>query len=1253
MQEPQGTSQLVATLPLEKIIEVESSLLVIHPGTQVTDVLRRVAETTNSVLGGNFCVVQPYDQKTDRFLVEQFTAGGATKAEGFKWTEPRLYPYGAARTALMEGLLVVENYDEENRPFIAQAPGMIKGAFRDVADIKAALGIRLEVGGEWLGVLFVNYPEPHTFTDEEKRVARFFAVQAANAIHNARVYEREQKAHELAETLREVSIILTVPSDLPTVLELILKQLGRVVHYDGAIIGLVEGDTLVSRAAMGFRDKGAVLSFSLNIGEDKIFQQMLRGRRPIVIPDVRTDSTWKPVPTVDWVRSWVGAPLQIEDKVIGQIGLYKKEPDFYSEDDVLIIQAFVNQVAVAVRTATLFEETSKYADSRAKLLEIAQTLTSAITEPELVLQETIQRTVKLLDVTRGAIILYENGAGRLVAAFDTRFGTVQSGISLRFPDSPLQQKVRSAGYPIMLVDVATDTLLSSFEREQFTEYGIKSSLLLPLIARGRALGSIGLDETRYIREFSPKEQELAQILADLAAVAIDNSRIYGVAERELSAVILVAQNLMREALRPSIQIDHFLSYVMEQTLVLLEFDAGWLLLREGDWVKIVATDEHHRDDIGRSFLIEDCISGTSMLQKKTINIPDLANMPQEHKRVYKAPLTGKTTNSELVAPLMVGTKAIGAFNIESDRLAAFEPRHAEMLRLLSDHVALAIELARSREEAAAFSRIGLDLSRETEMDAVVRSVLRYALRLVHRQLGEKEQREQRGYGQVLLREGEKLVIRYTTNDPPTDLNMNADINKCVSGLAVLERKPIIVPNVEKPDYYVVESVETPSGLEDEMVARATDRPRYQRALEANKASMYAEFAVPLLANDVIIGVLNVETPRTSGFTAEQRESLTSFARSNAARFAETFLGQRDILHELLEGALVRTDTTFGQIMHLKGEELIIEQTTGGERIGTRLQVNTSVTGRAVLTGRPVYVPKVAEDPDYQRYLGEEMKSELAIPLLLADEVIGVLNVESPIPGFFTLEQAHTLETFAGQAAVAIDRAKRFEGRRLAEIGGLAGDIVHRLNNPIGATSMRLELFQGHDSYPKLLLDYPYVGNFVERTERDIRNAKAIIQELRTQLKGKEPGPTALIPAISDALSKAELPGHIKVRSLLPDQNIQVIANDRLINVFWNLFDNARKAMPSGGELTITADTASDDQWVIVRVQDTGMGIEPWRRDLVFELGETTAADSHAPARGYGLSWAKDQVMSFGGTIEVEDSKPGVGTCMKLKLHKAK
>ena len=193
---------------------------------------------------------------------------------------------------------------------------------------------------------------------------------------------------------------------------------------------------------------------------------------------------------------------------------------------------------------------------------------------------------------------------------------------------------------------------------------------------------------------------------------------------------------------------------------------------------------------------------------------------------------------------------------------------------------------------------------------------------------------------------------------------------------------------------------------------------------------------------------------------------------------------------------------------------MIVATTGGEPIGTRVALGRVGERRSCWrVGKPHYVPDVDADARYCRYLGEEMKSELAVPLISGETVLGVLNLESPAPGFFTAEHAQILQALAGQAAVAVERARRFEVERLAAIGGLAGDIVHRLNNPLGALSGWVDLLKRKDFYGELIEKYPYVEQFVGRART--RHQAREVDRPGTAGGAEAPRPCAGDPAGGD------------------------------------------------------------------------------------------------------------------------------------------
>lgn len=643
----------------------------------------------------------------------------------------------------------------------------------------------------------------------------------------------------------------------------------------------------------------------------------------------------------------------------------------------------------------------------------------------------------------------------------------------------------------------------------------------------------------------------------------------------------------------------------------------------------------------------------SVTRKEPILINDLENISDiELSPLYQSPTGPKKMMSELVVPLMIGNEAIGAFNIESEVKNSFRNRHKEMLKLLSTQVAHAIELARLRQTTRLLSDLELELSRKTEMSEVLDSIIKGAIELVHG--------ASKGYGQILLLEQNQLVTRYTTNrhqetgEPPDDLNRPYGLMECNSGIAVREKKPIIFPQTDELEYFVIHIAESETGRQGFAERRILQKVLYKRALEAEKEKIAAEYAIPIFSTqNNIVGVVNIETPKKEGFDQHEQNELDNYVRQVSRNLVSAFeLSEQDELNRLLKSILARANTKFGQILRLaeesNGEELIIDATTGGEPLHTRIRVDDSISGECVQEKAPRYIPDVSRHGKYKRFLGEEMKSELVIPLIIEKDVIGVLNLESSIPFYYSINHAIILEAFAAQASVAIDRAKKFQGITLSEIGAIAGDVVHRLNNPLGAISTRIELFRG--KYKDTIETDQYLSQFISRTERDLKDSKEIIQELRKTYKKGAPTSTNLLESVKKGLESLDMPEGVRLVVEI-EASLEVVASERLPYIIWNLLDNARKAVLRAkrdvGQIVISA--TKKQGWAIIKITDNGIGIPPAQIDLIWDPDITTTTDSDAPAHGLGLYWTKAMIESYGGEIGVE-SELGIGTHFTIKLR---
>ena len=228
-------------------------------------------------------------------------------------------------------------------------------------------------------------------------------------------------------------------------------------------------------------------------------------------------------------------------------------------------------------------------------------------------------------------------------------------------------------------------------------------------------------------------------------------------------------------------------------------------------------------------------------------------------------------------------------------------------------------------------------------------------------------------------------------------------------------------------------------------------PRYLNALDA----VQSELAVPLVLQGRVVGVLDIESSQRDYFTRDQQNILTMVATriataienarlfERARRQADTLLLLNEVARETnslldVEGVLRRAAEMVKRVIDyqifailLYDEEARVFRHRLNVKFGQHIQVRSvvapheGIVGAAATLRRPIVVPDVSFDPRYIS-LNPETRSELAIPLLYKNRVIGVLDIESPQLNYFTADHVQALSILASHLAVSIENARLYE-----------------------------------------------------------------------------------------------------------------------------------------------------------------------------------------------------------------------------------
>jgi signal transduction histidine kinase len=323
------------------------------------------------------------------------------------------------------------------------------------------------------------------------------------------------------------------------------------------------------------------------------------------------------------------------------------------------------------------------------------------------------------------------------------------------------------------------------------------------------------------------------------------------------------------------------------------------------------------------------------------------------------------------------------------------------------------------------------------------------------------------------------------------------------------------------------------------------------------------------------------------------------------------------------------------------------------------------TGRAILTGCPVHIPDVRQDPEYELHgiLGAGLRSIVAVPMLRDGIAIGTVTLHTwATPRPFSDAQISLVQTFADQAVIAIENVRLFkeiaDKSRQLEVASqhkseFLANMSHELRTPLNAIIGFSEVLSDrmfgelNEKQEEYLKDIYASGTHLLSLINDILDLSKI-EAGRMELELTDFDlPTAIENALMLVRERAGRRS-IALQTSIDNRLGQIQADERKVRqVVLNLLSNAIKFTPEGGRIDVGA--VAKDGFVEVSVTDTGIGIAPEDQEKVFEeFRQVGTAAKKVEGTGLGLTLCRKFVELHGGKIWVK-SQLGQGSTFTFTI----
>jgi len=713
--------------------------------------------------------------------------------------------------------------------------------------------------------------------------------------------------------------------------------------------------------------------------------------------------------------------------------------------------------------------------------------------------------------------------------------------------------------------------------------------------------------------------------------------------KELSTLLEISHNLAS-----TLDLEALSNQVLDQLGEVINYQAASVMIKEDQILRVLAYRGPipEKRALNIKFSLQETLANQEVIiGKEPVIIDDIQEDTPLGKGVREA--AGEeieTTYSYLRCwmgvPLLIKGEVVGMLTLDSNEPGYYGEAEADITMAFANQVAVAVDNARlfSRaqqraDESETLAAVQRAITSRLDPETVLQLIADEARRLTDTDISA-----------VYLLDDDQLEISYVSGDVPEEIiGQTMEVENSVAGQAVRNQTLVLIPDT----------------WADERVDRTI----------ADQVQARSLLIVPLISGEGTIGTITVANRTPGGFDAEDERLLTSLASNAVISLENARLyqaeqdrrqvaeGLRDILAILnsdrpVEDILAQVNQQAVQLLQADAGAIyaLVEDSSligvvSSFRMPAAFSTFNSIplsdapAARSVLAGEPYLMEDIEQQQDpstlgggqLSQMIREHFKASLTLPITVKEEVFGAISLYFQTPTHFSEDEIRLANSFAGQAALAIENANL---RSQAEQTAVAEE-RNRLARDL------------HDAVTQTLFSASLIAEVLPRIwEKDREMAQERLEELRELTRGAlaemrtllmELRPKAVLETDLDELLEQLSSGFVGRTRIPVDYQLRGDANlpDEIKVAFFRILQESLN--------NIAKHARAEQVWIEIMVQDHGaeMSIRDDGRGFDPEL---------IPAESLGVGIMKERAREINADLEI-NSSPGTGTEIRIRWNR--